>query len=353
MQINFTALAVLLLATALSGCGGGGGEGGSSSVPPQPNIPDCDLYGLDCTIYNSYISQGLSHDQASERTQTLSIRMINADAAYDRGWTGAGVTIGFYEVEIDSSHPELNGKVVDNPYDEIEPGSYYNVIQTLDQAIEHAQSTAGVAIAKRNKIGMHGVAYDSHIEFVSDQNETFNTLIQEQYDTVTDLQDIEGHDARAINYLNSRVPIAFSAAPGFYDWSDATPEETETEGANSRSWLSALRQTSTAAANRTVWVYAAGNESKPYPIGAGYFPVHFPELSGHCDRCRCTRQQRRHRRLFKPLRCGQYVLHRRPRAPLRTIRPERVCDSSRHILCCTDSGRVAGNPQASLSVLGQ
>ena len=59
------------------------------------------------------------------------------------------------------------------------------------------------------------------------------------------------------------------------------PEETETEGANSRSWLSALRQTSTAAANRTVWVYAAGNESKPYPIGAGYFPVHFPELSGH------------------------------------------------------------------------
>ena len=282
MQIKFTALAVLFLATVLSGCGGGaGGEGGSSSVPPQPTHPDCDLYELDCSIYNSYISQGLSHEQASERTRTLSIRMINADAAYDRGWTGDGVTIGFYEVAIDSSHPELNGKVVDNPYDEIEPGSYDNVVQTLDQAIEHAQGTAGVAIAKRNKIGMHGVAYDSKIEFVSFQNETFYTLIQEQYDTVTDLQDIEGHDALAINYLNSRVPIAFSAAPGFYDWSDATPEETETEGANSRSWLSALRQTSTSAANRTVWVYAAGNESKPYPIGAGYFPVHFPELRGH------------------------------------------------------------------------
>ena len=282
MQIKTTALAVLLLATALSGCGGGGGGGGGSSfVPPQPNLPDCIIFALDCSIYNSYISQGLSHDQASERTQTLSIRIINADAAYDRGWTGAGVTIGVYEVAIDSSHPELNGKVVDNPYDEIEPGSYYNVIQTLDQAIEHAQGTAGVAIAKRNEIGMHGVAYDSHIEFVSDQNETFNTLIQEQYDTVTDLQDIEGHDARAIKYLNSRVPIAFSSAPGFYDWSDATPEETETEGANNRSWLSALRQTSTSAANRTVWVYAAGNDSKPYPIGAGYFPVHFPELRDH------------------------------------------------------------------------
>ena len=280
MQIKTTALAVLLLATALSGCGGGGaggGEGGSASVPPQPILPDCHVYRLDCTIYNRYISQGLSHEQASESTQTLSIRMINADAAYDRGWTGDGVTIGFYEVAIDSSHPELNGKVVDNPYDEIEPGSYDNVVQTLDQAIEHAQGTAGVAIAKRNKIGMHGVAYDSKIEFVSFQNETFNKAIQDQY--ASGLFNVEGDDARAINYLNSRVPIAFSASPGFYDWSDATTEETEAV-ANSYSWLSALRQTSKSAPNRTVWVYAAGNESKPYPIGFGYLPVHFPELRG-------------------------------------------------------------------------
>ena len=101
------------------------------------------VYRLDCTIYNSYISQGLSHEQASERTQTLSIRMINADAAYDRGWTGDGVTIGFYEFAIDSSHPELNGKVVDNPYDEIEPGSYDNVVQTLDQAIQARSGLPG------------------------------------------------------------------------------------------------------------------------------------------------------------------------------------------------------------------
>ena len=153
--------------------------------------------------------------------------MINADAAYDRGWTGDGVTIGFYEVAIDSSHPELNGKVVDNPYDEIEPGSYNNVVQTLDQAIQHAQGVAGVAIAKRNEIGMHGVAYDSKIEFVSFQNETFNKEIEDQYASGLFNVEVEGRDARAINYLNSRVPIAFSAAPGFYDWSDSTPEETE------------------------------------------------------------------------------------------------------------------------------
>ena len=209
--------------------------------------------------------------------QTLSIRMINAAAAYDRGWTGDGVTIGFYEYAIDGSHPELNGKVVDNPYDEIEPGSYSNVVQTLDEAIQHAQGVAGVASAKRNETGMHGVAYDSKLEFVSFQNETFNKEIEDQYASGPFNVEIEGRDARAINYLNTRVPIAFSAAPGSYDWSDYTPEETEYD---SRSWLSALRQTSTSAANRTVWVYGAGNRSKPYPIGFGYLPVHFPELRG-------------------------------------------------------------------------
>ncbi len=282
MQIKTTALTVLLLATALSGCGGGsGGEGGSASVLPQPTLLDCHVYRLDCTIYNSYISQGLTRDQAAERTRTLSIRMINADAAYDRGWTGDGVTIGFYEFAIDSSHPELNGKVVDNPYDEIEPGSYSNVVQTLDEAIKHGQETAGVAAAKRNEIGMHGVAYDSKIEFVSFQNEIFNREIEDQYASGLFSEEVEGSDARAINYLNSRVPIAFSAIPRISDWSDSTPEETETEGANNRSWLSALRQTSTSAANRTVWVYSAGNYAYPYPSGAGYFPVHFPKLRGH------------------------------------------------------------------------
>ena len=203
--------------------------------------------------------------------------MINADAAYDRGWTGAGVTIGFYEYAIDSSHPELNGKVVDNPYDEIEPGSYSNVVQTLDQAIQHAQGVAGVAAAKRNETGMHGVAYDSKLEFVSLQNETFNTEIQDQFESgLFNLQEIEGDDARAINYLNSRVPIAFSASPGFYDWSDCHTRRNRDRRTRQRSWLSALRQTSTPAANRTVWVYAAGNRLGTLSSRCWLLPGPFP-----------------------------------------------------------------------------
>ena len=93
MQIKYTALAIMLFATALSGCGGGGGgegssgEEGGSSVPPQSKPPTCRLYELDCSVYNGYIAQGLSHQHAVERTKTLSIRMIHTDVAYQRGTT--------------------------------------------------------------------------------------------------------------------------------------------------------------------------------------------------------------------------------------------------------------------------
>ena len=280
MPINKCWLIATLSAAsvALTACGGGGGSEIPSGdiTPPPPEIQPTPISPFE-----------------QERRQSLGLDRINADAAYNRGWTGNGVTLGYYESAIDASHPELSGKVADTPYAEIEPGIFNHRFYTLEQTKQHAQHVAGVAAAKRDAIGMHGVAYDSNIEFVSIHNETFNALIQEQYDIfdilvdlaniegdLVDLPNIEGRRARAVNYLNGRVPIAFNASPGFIDWSDYTPEETEAFFAE-RSWISALRQTATSAAARTIWVYGAGNESLPYPIGAGYFPVHFPELKGH------------------------------------------------------------------------
>ena len=263
MSIKKCCLIAIITATVsvLMACGGGGGGGTENQVtdltldPLQP-IPT----------------------YAKERSQSLGLGRINAEAAYDRGWTGEGVTVGYYEIVIDASHPELSGKLVDNPYDEIEPGSYNNVVYTLAQATEHAQRAAGVAAAKRDKIGMHGVAYDSRIVFVSSQNKTFNDLIDQQY--IDDPFNVSGREARSVNYLNGRVPIAFNSSPGFVDWSTRTPDETES-GFNNKSWIAALRQETTSAATRTIWIFGAGNKSKLYPIGAGYFPVHFPELQPH------------------------------------------------------------------------
>ena len=177
MQIKFTALAVMLLATALAGCGGGGGgagEGGSSSVPPPPILPDCIIYALDCNIYNRYITQGLSHEQASERTQTLSIRMINPQKPHT---TEAGPApasrLVFPKYAIDDTHPELSGKVVDNSYDEIEPGSYRQCSpNTRPSDTARSGGTAGVAISeeKRNRNARRGIRLENRIRIVSERD---------------------------------------------------------------------------------------------------------------------------------------------------------------------------------------
>ena len=209
MQIKTTALAVLLLAMALSGCGGGGGgEGGSSSATPPPP-PDCIILALDCSIYNSYISQGLSHEQASERTQTLSIRMINADAAYQRGYDGAGVTLGFYEFGIYADHPELDGVLVADDKSECQPEYCTNAVNTEEQARNHATSLAAIAAGRRNGLdsalqGMHGVAPAARIRFVSFNNADFVALPDD--DSIG--------NAPAIKHLNPLVPIAFSGSGG-------------------------------------------------------------------------------------------------------------------------------------------
>ena len=273
MQIKTTALAVLLLATALSGCGGGGGgEGGSSSVPPQPTLPDCVLYRLDCSIYNSYISQGLSHDQASERTQTLSIRMINADAAYQRGYDGTGVTLGFYEFGIYADHPELDGVLVADDKSECQPEYCGNAVNTEERARNHATSLAAIAAGRRNGLdsamqGMHGVAPGARVRFVSFVNAEF--IAMSTYG--------DDYETQAIEHLNPLVPIAFSGAGGGLFSFDAETLEYPEYARQ----IDALKQAGRSASDRTIWVFGAGNRGHATPAGTSSIAIHVPELRDH------------------------------------------------------------------------
>ena len=84
---NCCQIAIITAAVAaLMACGGGGG-GTKNQVndltPPRPTPPPP------------------IHTYAKERSQSLGLDRINAEAAYDRGWTGDGVTIGYYEFAID------------------------------------------------------------------------------------------------------------------------------------------------------------------------------------------------------------------------------------------------------------
>lgn len=257
----FLTTVLLSLTFGLSACGGGGGgtEFISELGPSEP-LP------------------------LSEQQATLGTELINAHSAYSRNLTGQGVIIGYYEQAIDKSNPELAGKIIDNRYDEIEPGTYDNVLATLEEATEHATQLATVAVGKRDDRGVHGIAYGSKLEFVALKNTAFNRQTARQFDLAgrgeIPLRDVQSNTAQAINYLSARTPIAFTALTGIGDSTELTPAEAE-QIADFTGQLTALRQASTAASAKTIWVFPTGNRSKSNPDTEGYLPVHFPELRSH------------------------------------------------------------------------
>ena len=77
--------------------------------------------------------------------------IINASQAYAQGYTGLGQTVGVLDSPVRVDHPELAGKA-----DMIDVAADW-------EEITHGTHVTGIIAAKRDGIGMHGVAFDADI----------------------------------------------------------------------------------------------------------------------------------------------------------------------------------------------
>ena len=101
---------------------------------------------------------GASHWNTDEYRGGNFLDPIKASGAYDLGFTGKGVVIGIIDQPVMIGHPELQGKVTD--YEPADPT--FNWAQ-----LTHGTHVAGIAAAKRDGVGMHGVAFDADLATVS------------------------------------------------------------------------------------------------------------------------------------------------------------------------------------------
>ena len=98
-----------------------------------------------------------SHDPAfyiTAESNNKVISTVNANYAYARGWTGLGSTVLIMDTGVNAAHPDLAGKIK------------YTMDFTgagITDTNGHGTHLAGIVAAKRNGVGMHGVAYDANL----------------------------------------------------------------------------------------------------------------------------------------------------------------------------------------------
>jgi hypothetical protein len=93
-----------------------------------------------------------NHNPAEYRNNAN--HLINAAAAYARGWTGRGSTVLIMDTGINLNHPDFAGKI---KYSRDFMGT------GLGDTHGHGTHLAGIVAASRNGSGIHGVAFDANL----------------------------------------------------------------------------------------------------------------------------------------------------------------------------------------------
>jgi subtilisin family serine protease len=82
------------------------------------------------------------------------LEKVNAAAAYEQGWTGAGVKVAVLDTGIDADHSDLADNI---------KGTFTMYSDSGEDLHGHGTHVAGIIAATKDDEGMHGVAYNADI----------------------------------------------------------------------------------------------------------------------------------------------------------------------------------------------
>ncbi|MBX6966226.1 S8 family peptidase, partial [Alcaligenes faecalis] len=203
--------------------------------------------------------------------------MINAAKAYALGFTGKGVTVGILDSGIAGDHPEFAGAIAGG-FDFSTNTPYANG-QGVDSDEEpgHGSHVAGIIGARRDGVGMHGVAFNSQLFAVAvAANESFLTPEEEaayedrefsrSWNYLAQFKlPIINNSVGLNNCLDSNDPpchvLDYGSAQGVLDWQPLI--------------IDSFRNSVEAG---TLMVFATGNEEQDHPDFLAGSPHWFPEL---------------------------------------------------------------------------
>ena len=306
LRLSCAALTVGVLAMILGGCGGGGGgttrtpPGETSSVvtPPLrglifPTITPAVFearkrdfeaspeYAVDYTLVPPPPDPMTTVDSMTSVSPPIGgtdrhLGRINAAAAYARGATGMGETITVVDTGIRETHREFSG--VNKVSKETSSGGV-----PTDANLYHGTFVSALAVGNRDGRNMHGVAYDANVHLIEIPLDSPGPPMLYMPTTL-----MASDDQGRANFYNNLISRARGGIINFsFGRSGAISSYTRDEIRRvRRRTAEALAQTATAAADKKIIVWAAGNAGRTRALSnapeflAG-LGVYFPELRPH------------------------------------------------------------------------
>ena len=119
--------------------------------PPEPRDPGLDVKALEPLVYDP---------NADLRPFQWGLDAVNAEAAWAMGYTGEGIIVAVMDTGIDSTHPDLQGKVI-RRFD-CRAGAEADPTLNFD-TYGHGTHCAGIIAAKNDGKGVVGLAYGAQL----------------------------------------------------------------------------------------------------------------------------------------------------------------------------------------------
>ncbi len=278
----------------LLSCGGGGGS--SSSPIPQastgsestqstntssssasatpttssynPNLPTSGSISLT----GNFDADKMTYEDSSEYSDQYGLGLIKASSAYARGATGRGAIIGIMDSGVDISHQELNSP------NKLLPESYLvypDRSPTTDEK-RHGSHVAGIALGERDGSGIHGVAFDAQLFFISIELGTAgDTYDPATIDSSVDYTGIDNSWSQLEAEFVSKEVTVVNGSFGYQgNINDYTEENIRQAFPKT---IEVLAQSQKTDENKTIFVWAAGNGGNYADQGVDYSS---PEVFG-------------------------------------------------------------------------
>ena len=240
--------AVGLVIGGLAAGAGGSGGGSGSNILPEPSKPP--------RISPPNTPDNPASWRSPEFNRQDGLARIGVEHRYAAGATGQGTLGAIYDSGIDLNHPDVGGIRRDLSH------SYENVPNDLTDTEGHGTFVYGIAGARRNGVGIHGVAPNAEFMILRVNEEALRNQFADALRRAIDA----GADAMNNSWGNPEISIT------------DVPSSSEL-----RDFLgSALIQQieATAPADLSV-VFSTGNGSKRQPQVFSGLPYFIPEIEGN------------------------------------------------------------------------